>query len=557
MAAITAVVNSASHGEPPEHLFLSPGSNDAGSRLSVASRRASAISTRSVAGVNSLQSPGQQPTSPCDTAGGAQRNRRSSLRNSLLVGKDLPDLPSARPVTPTRARAAPPSSYAPPESIAQRLVAVGAAPGQASPARNPASSSISTAVTAPVPPPVPVTTAVPTACDVGQSSIASQSAPERPSAVHAHVPAIGGAEHDVRVSEGFKQSTTSEENVPKQSVRTEDPAPIGPASKHLQIEALQASSALPDEVPTVTPFGSDVKRDTATPSLETIGSQLSPSGTVSESAPDVDITHLSDADENVKKSKDDEAGSQQMFEDVTSVSVESSDCAVTEESTEQPSLSLEPSESSAAPHSPVSNERAVNIIGETAASTVKTPDDEVPDQTWSSSSHPSTPRMLPHTPVGEDFKAAIASSSPPLTPLRTGSPVALMKQRNVSAPVAPLIKEPEHGLGTDNPTDIGPTNESTRDISDTHVSGGKAYATPSASPIGMGHPPVSQKNTQLRSASLPLQRRLSSPPKTPSKDEPSLDEFVGLMKQVISREKGMSIRQAARVAEQRKPSVPA
>ncbi|EJT47602.1 hypothetical protein A1Q1_03497 [Trichosporon asahii var. asahii CBS 2479] len=507
MAAITAVVNNSSRDEPPEHLFLNvPGSNEPGSRLSVASnasKRASTISTRST---NSVNQPQQQPRSASDSTPNGRQSRRSSLRNSLLVVKDLPELPSGpsgRPITPTRARAAPPSSYAPPpESIAQRLEAANVTP---EPSLSAPSTPAQSAPSTPTRPradlgaeaPMPVS-------EVTKTALAVQPAAVEPAEQHVEKP------------------IEIEEPVSLQPIAAEEPAPE-PIEAQPPAEVTSPTAPIVD---TNAPAAEEL-----TPALDTPepapATEPSPAAPESEIDPN-DVPEI--PDEPVVAKVDVPAAPEQSASDDT---VEVVQPSLAPSSTETPSTP---------PRSPVAP--VASEVSKSDAPVVQTPDEEVPGQSWSSSSHPSTPSMLPHTPVGDETKPTIAGDeSPLLTPQRTGSPV--VKQRQVSAPLAPvtpLIKEPDHPSV--------PTEKKEK------------YATPGApgASIGKGAPPVSQRFSQLRSVSLPTpaqgQRRLSAPSSPGKSDDPSLDDFVGLMKQVISREKGMSIRDAARAAEQRKSSVP-
>lgn len=505
MAAITAVVNNSSRDEPPEHLFLNVlGSSEPGSRLSVASKRASTISTRSTNSLNQSQTPAQKPGSTPDSTLNGRQSRRSSLRNSLLVVKDLPELPSGssgRPITPTRARAAPPSSYAPPpESIAQRLEAANVTPEPT------LSAPVSPAQSAPSTPTRPRAEFAATAPTLRARELtddpAQTASAATPDVSSTEVPAAKAAE----LPADADKAVEVEQPVPVQPITLEEPVPE----------------------PTETPQPTTIDTNAIAPPTEDAAEEPAPA------APESDL----DASEVPEISDDDAPAAAK--EDVpvkpaASDAVESAEPSV-ENSDEQPSLAAPTGGYATPPRFPAGE------VAKSDAPVVQTPDEEVPGQSWSSSSHTDTPNMLPRTPVGDELSKAptiAGDESPLLTPQRTGSPVAV-KQRQVSAPVAPLIKEPEQGEKT-------------------HTT--QAYATPQASPIGKGAPPVSQRYSQLRSVSLPApgtQRRLSSPPKSPKSgpEDPSLDDFVGLMKQVISREKGMSIRDAARAAEHRKSSVP-
>lgn len=519
MAAITAVVNNSSRDEPPEHLFLNvPGSNEPGSRLSVASKRASTISTRSTNSVNQSQTPATKPGSTPDSTLNGRQSRRSSLRNSLLVVKDLPDLPSGssgRPITPTRARAAPPSSYAPPpESIAQRLEAAHVTPEPT------LSAPVSPAQSAPSTPTRPraefdAAAPAPRAGEPVDNSAKAASA----ALTLAPAPATTTEPSTVKVTE---QPTVDAEK----PVEVEEPVPVQP---------IAAEEPAPEPTETPQPTTIDEKKaiapqDEPAPALDittpAAANEQSPAAPESDLDPS-EVPEIPDDDAPAAAMEDAPAGP------TLAAAVESVEPSVdSTETAEQPSVAISsPAAYATPPRSPANGE-----VAKSEGPIVQTPDEEVPGQSWSSSSHADTPSMLPRTPVGDELSKVptiAGDESPLLTPQRTGSPVAV-KQRQVSAP---LIKEPEQEKGE------------------------KAYVTPQASPIGKGTPPVSQRYSQLRSVSLPApgtQRRLSSPPKSPKSgaEDPSLDDFVGLMKQVISREKGMSIRDAARAAEQRKSSVP-
>lgn len=529
MAAITAVVNNSSRDEPPEQLSLHVPSNDGGSRrtASATSKRASTISTISTT-ANAQPSPqAQQFLSTPDSPANGRSSRRSSLRNSLLVVKDLPEVPSgtsSRPITPTRARATPPSSYAAPtESIAQRLEAANAEPTLSAP--------VSASNT-----PVPSAPSTPTRLHADPTTLprAFDSMEDLPSVATA-------AAIQASIADSIAVSTE-----PSPIARSAGVADLKGAAHPADAEAIAAEK--PDSV-------QPVKEEIASAPQETELAYLLDA----QASKPADAPEPSQSQGGPEQAIDEINASKASAEDAPVAEIPEDKATETKQASEQvdvqpvPPPAAEPTglgEPSAQEETSLEKPSAAAAVAVDTAvlagPTIQTPDEELPGQSWSSSSHPSSPNMMPRTPLGDETAKpptiASGEESPLITPQRTGSPLAV-KQRQVSAP---LIREP---------SDAQAEEKKEKEAGDT---GEKTNTSRSASPIGRGLPPVSQRFGSLRSTSLPSpsQRRLSSSSKAAA-DDPSLDDFVGLMKQVISREKGMSIREAARAAEQRKATVPA